>query len=52
MLDDAVLTRTAVKSESDLDDEYDACDVPRDSGDRTVVERTRVHGSSLTVESG
>jgi hypothetical protein len=51
-LDDAVLTRTAVKSESDLDDEYDACDVPRDSGDRTVVERTGVHGSSLTVESG
>lgn len=47
-----MLTRTVVKSESDLDDEYDACDVPRDSGDRTVVERTGVHGSSLTVESG
>ena len=42
----------AVKRESDLDDEYDACDVPRDSGDRTVVERTGVHGSSLTIESG
>jgi hypothetical protein len=51
-LDDAVMTRTAVKRESDLDDEYDACDVPRDSGDRTVVERTGVHGSSLTIESG
>ena len=38
-VDDAVMTRTAVSRESDLDDEYDACDVPRDSGDRTVVER-------------
>jgi hypothetical protein len=51
-VDDAVLTRTAVRRESDLDDEYDACDVPRNSGDRTVVERTGVHGSSLTIESG
>jgi hypothetical protein len=52
-LEDAVLTRTEVKNESDLDrDEYEACPVPRDSGDRTVVERTGVHGSSLTIESG
>ena len=39
-------------SESDLDDEYDACDVLRDSVDRTVVERTGAQGSSLTIESG
>ena len=52
-LDDAVLTRTEVKNETDLDrDEYEACDVPRDGEDRTVVERTGVHGSSLTIESG
>ncbi len=51
-LDGAVLTRTLVMKESDLDDEYDACDVLRDSGDRTVVERTGAHGSSLTIESG
>jgi hypothetical protein len=52
-LDDAVLTRTGVKRESDLDpDEYQACGVPTDGGDRTVVERTGLHGSSLTIESG
>ncbi len=52
-LDDAVLTRTEVKNETDLDrNEYEACDVPRDGEDRTVVERTGVHGSSLTIESG
>jgi hypothetical protein len=52
-LDDAVLTRTAVKLESNLDqDEYEACGVPADGGHRTVVERTGVHGSSLTIESG
>jgi hypothetical protein len=52
-LDDAVLTRTRVKRESDLDpDEYQACGVPTDGGDRTVVERTGLHGSSLTIESG
>ena len=51
--DDAVLTATEVKKESDLDqDEYAACGVPVDGGDRTVVERTAVHGSSLTIESG
>jgi hypothetical protein len=52
-LDDAVLTRTEVKNETDLDqDEYEACGVPADGGDRTVVERTGLHGSSLTIESG
>ena len=48
-----MLTRTEVKNESDLDqDEYEACGVPADGGDRTVVERTGLHGSSLTIESG
>lgn len=52
-LDDAVLTRMAVKHESELDhSEYAACGVPRDGEDRTVVERTGVNGSSLTIESG
>jgi hypothetical protein len=52
-LDDAVLTRTAVKLESKLDqDEYRACGVPADGRDRSVVERTGLHGSSLTIESG
>jgi hypothetical protein len=52
-LDDAVLTRAIVENESDLDlDEYEACAVPRDGGDRTVVERTGLNGSSLTIESG
>jgi hypothetical protein len=52
-LDDAVLTRTAVKLESNLDqDEYEACEVPVDGRDRSVVERTGLHGSSLTIESG
>jgi len=52
-LGDAVLTRTVVKHENDLDrGEYQACDVPTDSGDRTVVERTGLHGSSLTIDSG
>jgi hypothetical protein len=52
-LDDAVLTATAVKNESDLhQDEYAACGVPADGGDRTVVERIALHGSSLTIESG
>jgi hypothetical protein len=52
-LDDAVLTRMAVKRESELDrSEYDACGVARDSGDRTVIERTGVNGSSLTIASG
>jgi hypothetical protein len=52
-LDDTVMTRTAVKRESDLDaQEYQSCGVPMDSGNRTVIERTGVHGSSLTIESG
>ena len=52
-LDDGVLTRTEVKSETDLDHaEYEACGVPEDSGGRVVVERTGLHGSSLTIESG
>jgi hypothetical protein len=52
-LEGAVLTRTELKNESDLDqDEYEACGVPADGGDRTVVERTGRHGSSLTIESG
>lgn len=51
--DDAVLTRTEVKDESDLEqDEYEACGVPADHGARTVVERTGLHGSSLTIGSG
>lgn len=52
-LDAAVMTQAETKRESDLDTaEYEACRVPRDSGDRTVIERTGLHGSSLTVESG
>jgi hypothetical protein len=52
-LDGGVLTRTVVTSEGNLDhDEYEACGVPADGGDRTVVERTGLHGSSLTIESG
>jgi hypothetical protein len=52
-LGDAVLTRTEVKKESDLDrDEYEGCGVPVDSGDATVVERIGLHGSSLTIEAG
>lgn len=52
-LGDAVLTRAVVENESDLDpDEYEACAGPRDGGDRTVVERTGLNGSSLTIESG
>lgn len=52
-LDDAVMTRAAVKRESDLEQsEYRACGVPTDGPDRTVVERTGLHGSSLTIESG
>ena len=40
-LDGAVLTRTELKNESDLDqDEYEACRVPADGEDRTVVVRT------------
>ncbi|MET0939360.1 MAG: hypothetical protein ABWY51_09085 [Gaiellaceae bacterium] len=52
-LDGALLTRTEVKKESDLDqDEYEACGVPADREDGAVVERTGLHGSSLTIESG
>jgi len=48
-----VLTRTEVRSEVDLDqDEYEACGGLADKGDRTVVERTGLNGSSLTIESG
>ena len=53
-LEDAVLTRTVVTTESKLDlhDDYEACGIPADGGQRTVIERTGVHGSSLTVQSG
>jgi hypothetical protein len=52
-IDDAVLTATEVKNERDLDqDDYAACGVPGDGGDRNVVERTGLHGSSLTIDSG
>lgn len=52
-LENAVLTRTVVTTESSLDvDKYDACGVPADGGGRTVIERTGLKGSSLTVESG
>lgn len=52
-LGDGVLTRTAIKRESELDgSEYEACGVAPDSGDRTVVERTGINGSSLTIGSG
>ena len=52
-LDDGVLTRSVAKRESDFDiAEYEACGVPRDGEDRTVVERTGLHGLSLTVDSG
>jgi hypothetical protein len=52
-LDGAVMTRTEIKSDSDLDlAEHEACGLPSHGGDRTVVERTGRHGSSLTVESG
>jgi hypothetical protein len=52
-LDGGVLTRTEVRSEGDLDqDEYEACGVLADGGGRTVVERTGLNGSSLTIESG
>jgi hypothetical protein len=50
-LEHAVMTRTVVKRESGLDQAaYRACGVPAD-GDRPVVERTGLHGSSLTIAS-
>ena len=51
-LDDAVMTRLAVKSETEFDEEeLRACGVLFD-GERMVVERVGVRGSSLTLPSG
>jgi hypothetical protein len=52
-LDDAVMTRVAVKSETEFDEEeLRACGVLFDGGERMVVERVGVRGSSLTLPSG
>ena len=52
-LDDAVLTRSAVKDDLDFDEDVlRACGILFDSGPRAVVERTGVRASSLTMRSG
>jgi hypothetical protein len=52
-LDDAVLTRSAVKDDLDFEEDVlRACGILFDSGPRAVVERTGVRGSSLTMRSG